>query len=146
MRVEPQALSIGELARRAGMKTSRVRYYEEIGLIPSAVRTASDQRIYTVSDLKLLTFIKRCRDFGFSLEQTRELAQLSTSATEECADVAEIAKIHLAEVKRKIAELKELSGALEGFVAECDAVCCGGPSRDCVVFDGISINDPDQTR
>ena len=141
MSADERLLTIGVLAQKAAINTSRIRYYEEIGLLPQAVRTRSDQRVYTEADLKRLIFIKRCRDFGFSLKQVRELTSLSTSIKRDCAEVGTIASAHLDQIKSKIAELQELESALGHFVGECKAVCCGGPSRDCLVFEGISVSE-----
>jgi MerR family copper efflux transcriptional regulator len=135
---EDQVLTIGKLAKAAGVTTPTIRYYEEIGLLPTADRTDSGQRVYGASDLERLTFIRRCRDFGFGIEQVRVLAGLSTSADRDCREVGQIARVHLSEVQTKLAELKALERSLQRFVAQCDAVCCGGPGRDCVVFQDLA--------
>lgn len=129
--------TIGKLAKAAGVTTPTVRYYEEIGLLPEAERTASGQRAYGAEDLERLTFIRRCRDFGFSIDQVRVLAGLSISPDKDCREVGDIARGHLKEVQEKMAELKALERSLQRFVAECDAVCCGGPGRECVVFEDL---------
>lgn len=126
--------SIGKLAKAASVTTPTIRYYEEIGLLPEAERTASGQRAYGAEDVERLIFIRRCRAFGFSIEQVRILAGLSISSDEDCRQVGDIARSHLQEVQDKLAELKELENSLCRFVAQCDSVCCGGPGRECVVF------------
>lgn len=127
-------LTIGKLAKAAGVSTPTIRYYEEIGLLPEADRSDSGQRIYGSDDLDRLAFIRRCRDFGFGIEQVRLLAGLSISADKDCREVGDIARVHLAEVQAKLTELKALEHSLQRFVAQCDSICCGGPGRDCVVF------------
>lgn len=129
--------SIGKLAKAAGVNTPTIRYYEEIGLLPAADRTASGQRAYGSADLERLTFIRRCRDFGFSIDQVRLLAGLSISADKDCRAVGDIARAHLQQVRSKLEELRALEQSLEGFAAQCDAVCCGGPGRECVVFEDL---------
>lgn len=131
-------LTIGKLAKAAGVSTPTIRYYEEIGLLPVADRSNSGQRVYGTADLERLTFIRRCRDFGFGIEQVRLLAGLSISADKDCREVGDIAQGHLGEVRAKLAELKALERNLQRFVSQCDAVCCGGPGRDCVVFKDIT--------
>ena len=135
-----QMLTIGKLAKAAGVSTPTIRYYEEIGLLPPADRSKSGQRIYGSDDLERLTFIRRCRDFGF--EQVRLLAGLSISADKDCREVGNIARGHLGEVQAKLAELKALERSLQRFVAQCDAVCCGGPGRDCIVFQDLAAETP----
>jgi DNA-binding transcriptional MerR regulator len=129
--------SIGKLAKAAGVNAPTIRYYEEIGLLPAADRTVSGQRSYGVEDLERLTFIRRCRDFGFSIDQVRLLASLAISSDKDCREVGDIARVHLKQVQGKLAELRGLERSLKGFIAQCDAVCCGGPGRECVVFEDL---------
>ena len=135
-------LTIGKLAKAAGVSTPTIRYYEEIGLLPPADRSTSGQRVYGAEDLERLTFIRRCRDFGFGIEQVRLLAGLSISADRDCREVGDIARGHLGEVRVKLAELMALERSLQRFVAQCDSVCCGGPGRDCVVFQDLAAEAP----
>ena len=129
--------TIGKLAKAASVTTPTIRYYEEIGLLPKADRTASGQRSYGAEDLDRLTFIRRCRDFGFSIDPVRLLAGLSISPDKDCSEVGNIAKGHLKEVRQKMAELEALERSLQRFVAQCDAACRGGPGRECVVFEDL---------
>lgn len=138
MNVHVRVLTIGQLAKAAGVTTPTIRYYEEIGLLPPAGRSASGQRVYEESDLERLTFIRRCRDFGFSIDQVRLLAGLSISPDRDCTEVRDIAAAHLGEVRDKLVELHALEKSLQGFVEQCDAACSGGPGRDCVVFKDMS--------
>ena len=131
-------LTIGKLAKAAGVTTPTIRYYEEIGLLPAADRSESGQRVYGADDLERLTFIRRCRDFGFGIDQVRLLAGLSISADKDCREVGDLARAHLKEVQTKLAELKALERSMQRFVAQCDSVCCGGPGRDCVVFKDLA--------
>lgn len=134
MNVHVRVLTIGAIAKAAGVTTPTIRYYEEIGLLPPAGRTARGQRIYGDIDLERVTFIRRCRDFGFSIDQVRLLAGLSISPDRDCGEVRDIAKTHLGEVRIKLLELQALEKSLEGFVDQCEVACAGGPGRDCVVF------------
>jgi MerR family copper efflux transcriptional regulator len=135
---EDAMLTIGKLAKAAGVTTPTIRYYEEIGLLPAADRSESGQRVYGADDLERLTFIRRCRDFGFGIDQVRLLAGLSISADKDCREVGDLARAHLKEVQTKLAELKALERSMQRFVAQCDSVCCGGPGRDCVVFKDLA--------
>lgn len=137
MNVHVRVLTIGQLARAAGVTTPTIRYYEEIGLLPPADRSAAGQRMYAEIDLERLTFIRRCRDFGFSIDQVRDLARLSISADEDCSRVRDLAQAHLADVRTKMAELLALEASLEAFARRCDMACAGGPGRDCVVFEDL---------
>ncbi|RZJ09911.1 MAG: MerR family transcriptional regulator, partial [Rubrivivax sp.] len=63
------ALSIGTVAKQAGCSVPTIRYYEDIGLLPPAARTAAGQRSYGKADLQRLGFIRRCRELGFPVDQ-----------------------------------------------------------------------------
>lgn len=134
MNAHVRVLTIGTLAKAAGVSTPTIRYYEEIGLLPKAGRSASGQRVYDETDLERLTFIRRCRDFGFSIDRVRLLAGLSISADRDCVEVRDIARLHLDEVRTKLAELRALETSLETFAERCEVACSGGPGRDCVVI------------
>ncbi|WP_439599956.1 MerR family transcriptional regulator [Devosia sp.] len=137
MNLHVSVLTIGRLAKAAGVTTPTIRYYEEIGLLPPAGRSAAGQRLYEDTDLERLIFIRRCRDFGFSIDQVRELAGLSISADQDCSKVRDIAHSHLDEVRSRLAELKALETSLEAFADQCDNACAGGAGRDCIVFESL---------
>jgi MerR family transcriptional regulator, copper efflux regulator len=69
-------LKIGDLAERTGTSVPTIRYYEEIGLLPRALRQAGGQRVYSADDVERLTFIRRCRDFDFSIDEVRALVAI----------------------------------------------------------------------
>jgi DNA-binding transcriptional MerR regulator len=126
------SLKIGELAERTGTNTPTIRYYESIGLLPRAGRQDGGQRRYAEDDVSRLTFIRRCRDFGFSVEQVRELAGLVEDPARCCTDARDIAQAHLDDVRRKLAELRALEREIADFVRRCDVACAGGPGPECV--------------
>lgn len=146
MTMHTRSLTIGALAKATGVSAPTIRYYEEIGLIPRASRSPGGQRAYDETDIERLTFIRRCRDFGFSIDQVRLLADLSVSSDRDCAEVGDIARAHLDEVRRKLAELRELEKSLKVFVDRCETLCSGGPGRDCVVFTDITMSRTVRTR
>jgi MerR family transcriptional regulator, copper efflux regulator len=115
-------MRIGALADRTGTNAPTIRYYEAIGLLRSPERQRGGQRIYGEEDARRLTFVRRCRDFGFSIEQVR---------------ARDLAHEHLAEVQTKLRELKALERSLAGFVASCDTSCAGGPASDCVILEDL---------
>ncbi|MFD1332837.1 helix-turn-helix domain-containing protein [Methylopila musalis] len=130
----PDMLSIGELGRAAGAKVETVRYYERIGLLAPPRRTAGNYRAYDRSHLNRLSFIRRSRDLGFSLEQVRALLDLADQRDRPCEAVDAIASSHLAEVKRKIADLTALRDELEAMVRQCGH----GAVRDCGIIEALS--------
>jgi DNA-binding transcriptional MerR regulator len=125
-------LKIGELAKLTRTSTPTIRYYESIGLIPPAARRRGGQRRYGSEDARRLTFIRRCREFGFSVDQVRMLADLMNDEAKCCTEARDIAQSHLEDVRAKRAELEALEHAIADFVERCDTTCVGGPGPACV--------------
>lgn len=146
MGIHIRALSIGTLAKATGVTAPTIRYYEDIGLLPTPQRSASGQRVYEDADVERLSFIRRCRDFGFAIEQVKQLAGLSISSDCDCTEVRDIASAHLAEVRARLRELNELEKSLEAFVDQCEQACCGSSGRDCVVFEALAQQDAERRR
>lgn len=131
-------LSIGLVARRTGATVPTVWYYEEIGLLPEAARTASGQRSYDEAAVRRLVFIRRCRDFGFSIDQVRELVALVDEPDRPCVEARDIAASHLQQVRRKLDELKGLETSLSTIVCGCDDACAGGAAAACSILEGLA--------
>jgi len=128
------ALTIGALADRSGCSVPTIRYYEEIGLIPPARRRDSGHRVYDASAVGLLTFVRHCRDFGFPIEQVRELVSLAASEQRDCFETLDIAQAHLKAVRAKLAELRALERSLARFAKSCSEMCAGGPAARCTIL------------
>lgn len=135
-------LTIGVLAQRTGFNVSAIRYYEEVGLIPEAMRRPSGHRVYSPEAQELLTLVKHCRDFGFSIDETRALISLSTSDDRDCVEAREIAEVHLGTVRTKLAELRNLERSLSRFVQACTDQCVGGPAPKCTILKDLSLGNP----
>ena len=134
----PASLSISALAEQTGCSVPTIRYYEQIGLLPPATRTSGGHRQYRESDLQRLQFIKRCRDFGFSIDQVRELLASFEDGDGDCVEVRDRVQAQLEAVRAKLAQLRELESRLASFVADCDSACVGGASRDCCIIEDLS--------
>lgn len=115
-----------------------IRYYEEMGLLPPAARTESGQRNYDEATLGRLTFIRRCRDLGFSIEQVRGLVGLVDEPDRPCLEVHEVAALHLIEIRRKLDDLRGLEASLDAFVCRCDTACAGGAAVDCIILEDLA--------
>src|ERR1700727_14825 len=113
------SFSIGDLAQRTGTKVETIRYYESIGLLPAVARSGGHYRRYSKPHLERLSFIRRGRDLGFSLEEVRELLRLSDDRSQSCAEVDRIARLHLTEIERKVADLGALRRELKQLIDQC---------------------------
>lgn len=130
--------SIGVLARRTGCSVPTIRYYETIGLLSPGPRTEAGRRVYDEAAVRRLGFIRRCRDFGFGLEQVRELVGLMDEPQRPCVEVREVAARHLGQLRSKLAELQALEGAMAAFVGSCDTACAGGAAVDCNILEDLA--------
>ncbi len=132
------ALRIGGLAKRTGANAPTIRYYEEIGLLPPAGRREGGQRCFDEEDVKRLTFIRRCREFGFPIEQVRTLISLMHDPARSCTEARDLAQDHLDAVRAKLIELKALEQSIAAFVQTCDASCAGGPGPNCSILEDLA--------
>ena len=135
-------MRIGTLAQRTGTNVPTIRYYESVGLLPKAARQEGGQRLYMEADVGRLTFIRRCREFGFSMEQVRSLASLGQDQRRSCLELREVAASHLSSVQARIKELQGLAESLQAFVGTCDATCVGGPGPECSILDDLKRTSP----
>jgi DNA-binding transcriptional MerR regulator len=125
-------MRIGVLAERAGVSVATIRYYEEIGLLRQVARSGG-QRIYDHADAHRLAFIRRCRDFDFSIEEIRSLLSLMQANTS-CTEARTLAEGHLVELRRKLADLQALERSIASLVTACASSCDGGAAKDCVIL------------
>ena len=131
------AFSIGELARRTGVKVPTIRYYEQVGLLAEPPRTGGGQRRYGRQEAERLNFIRHARDLGFEVEAIRELLDLASQPDRSCAVVDAIAARHLEAVKQRIARLDRLRRELERMITECGH----GRVGECRVVETLADHD-----
>lgn len=117
--MENGSFSIGDLARTTGTKVETIRYYERTGLLPPPPRTGGNYRAYGAEHLARLSFVRRARDLGFSLDQIRALLDLADKRERSCEAVDVIAREHLSEVERKLADLTALRHELTALLGQC---------------------------
>jgi Cu(I)-responsive transcriptional regulator len=127
-------MNIGELARAAETNAETIRYYERIGLLPAPPRTSGNYRDYSAAHVSRLSFTRRARDLGFSIDQIRALLGLSDQKNQLCDAVDAVAREHLAEVKRKLADLTALRRELESLIGQCRH----GTIADCRILEALA--------
>jgi DNA-binding transcriptional MerR regulator len=131
-------LTIGALSMQTDCTVPTIRYYEQIGLLPSPQRDSNGHRYYREGDLKRLAFIRRCRDFGFPIHQVRGLAALFEDGDRPCVEVRDLAQVHLDQVRARLAEMRQLEKSLAAFVSSCDTACSDGQTKDCVIIGSMA--------
>lgn len=131
--MEP-VMNIGQASHASGVSAKMIRYYESIRLIPPPARSESNYRHYTSNDVHTLSFVRRARDLGFSIEEITRLLDLWRDRSRASADVKRIALEHVATLREKILELQEMVATLEHLAQHCR-----GDSRpDCPIMDDLS--------
>jgi MerR family mercuric resistance operon transcriptional regulator len=126
-------LSIGALSKATGCNIETIRYYERIGLLPKPPRTEGGHRQYGEAELMRLTFVRRSRTLGFTLDEIRGLLGLVDGGDYTCGEVKVITLDHLEEIRRKIADLTRLEAVLREMAAQCE----GGTVPDCPVIEAL---------
>jgi MerR family copper efflux transcriptional regulator len=126
-------MTIGKLAKQANVGVDTIRYYERQGLLPRVQRAQSGYRLYSQDDADRLSFIRRAKSLGFSLEDIRELLRLDV-ATGDRADVKRLSKQRLASIELKIRELTAIRDALAALVTDCSG---RGSINGCPIIEGV---------
>jgi Cu(I)-responsive transcriptional regulator len=128
------AMNIGQAAQASGVSAKMIRHYEQVGLVPAAVRTESGYRQYGESDVHTLRFIRRARDLGFSIPEIGELVGLWQNRRRPSRQVKLLAQAHVAELEQKIQELHAMKASLEHLVH-----CCHGDDRpECPILESLA--------
>ncbi|MFS0754286.1 Cu(I)-responsive transcriptional regulator [Noviherbaspirillum sp. 1P10PC] len=128
-------MNIGQAAEVSGMNAKMIRYYESIGLVSEASRTASGYRQYTEKDIQVLRFIKRSRDLGFSIERIKTLLGLWDDRGRKSADVKKLARQYIEELDQDIQKLQSIRDQLEHLASNCR----GDHRPDCPILDDLAI-------
>lgn len=114
------AFAIGELSRQTGCNIETIRYYERIGILPKPSRRGR-YRSYGTDDTARLSFVRRARELGFTLEEIRALLGMAAAEQVACAEGRSIAAAHLANVRARLADLRKMESALESTLHASDA-------------------------
>ena len=132
--MKPGTMTIGQLARSAGVGIETVRFYERQGLLEQPDRKASGYREYSDEVVARLGFIRRAKELGFSLKEIGELIALRTGPETTCAEVKSKAKAKLADIESKIDDLQRMQKALLKLATTCRG---RGPINACPILDAL---------
>lgn len=124
-------MNISSAAKTAGLPVKTVRYYADIGLVDAPSRSEAGYRTYDDASVRKLAFVRRSREFGFSIDECRELLGLYQDGDRTSAEVKRIASKKLQEIEDKQRELQSLHDELEHLVKSCR----GDQRPDCPIMD-----------
>ena len=132
--MDHEALKTGEVAARAGVNIQTLRYYERRGLLEEPSRRPSGYREYPAESVRIVRFIKRAQELGFTLREIQELLRLRESEKASCAQVRSAAQAKIDDIDHKLASLKAMRRALGVLVASCRS---DGSVRQCPILEAI---------
>lgn len=127
-------LNIGEASERSGVSAKMIRYYESVGLLPSASRRANGYRDYGDADVATLQFVRRTRDLGFSLEEVGALLALWSDTRRPSREVKRFADRHVAALEQKIRDMRAVIRTLRGL----SEACHGDDRAECPILDDLA--------
>jgi len=130
---KPRGYPIGAMSKHTGVNIETIRYYERIALMPKPDRTAGGNRQYNHDQLKRLSFIKRSRELGFSINEIRALLGMVDQDGISCGDVHSMTILHLKSVQEKLASLRKLENVLTTMASEC----ARGDVPDCPILETL---------
>jgi len=127
-------LSIGTLAREAGVGIEAIRFYEREGLLPEPPRKPSGYRQYSGDAVERLRFIRRAKELGFSLQEIKELFSLRVAPGTTCQEVKQRAEAKVSDIEERIRSLQKMKRALARLAAACRG---RGPVSECPILDAL---------
>jgi MerR family copper efflux transcriptional regulator len=132
-------MNIGQAATASGVSAKMIRHYEEVGLLPAAVRTEAGYRQYGDAEVHTLRFVRHARDLGFSIPEIGELVGLWNDRKRPSRQVKALAQAHIQELEQKAQELLAMKATLEHLVH-----CCHGDDRpDCPILETLASEGPE---
>jgi Cu(I)-responsive transcriptional regulator len=129
-----ETFTIGKVAQMSGVPAKTIRYYESVGLLPTAKRAPNGYRRYDQRAVEVLRFVNRARSLGFSMKDVESLLELWANKERASREVRAIATEHIASIERKIAELETMRTTLTHLVHRCH----GDDRPDCPILDELA--------
>lgn len=134
MNARADGLLIGALSKQTGCHIETIRYYEKAGLLPVPARSPAGYRRYGSAHVRRLTFVRRARALGFSIEEVRRLLKLADESSRPCPEARMVAGAHLKDVRARIAGLRAMERVLRKTVARC----ASGRNPECPLLESLS--------
>src|SRR5467141_4241938 len=129
-----KSLTIGRLAKEAGVNLETVRFYERRGLLPRPPRSASGYRLFPAEAARRLKFIRRAQELGFSLKEIRELLSLRVSRTTTSRDIRTRTEAKIVDIEAKIKSLESMKKTLRKLARVCDGC---SPVAECPILESL---------
>ena len=132
--IQKEPMTIGKVAKAAGVGVETIRFYERKGLIEDPPRQKSGYRQYPPETVARVLFIRRASQLGFTLNEAKELLDLKASPDFECAEVRKQAEAKMEEIQRKIDSLEKMNRALKELTEICRSE---NTSAECPILHAI---------
>jgi MerR family mercuric resistance operon transcriptional regulator len=129
-----RGLSIGELSMATGVNIETIRYYERIGVMSHPPRTRSGRRVYVLENRRQLSFVRRARELGFTLDEIKTMLALGGARRMSCGEVKRLALTHLEDIRERIDDLTRLEATLAKTVRRCR----GDTAPECPILDDLT--------
>lgn len=126
--------TISQLARAAEVPTTTVRYYERVGLLRPDDRSAGNYRLYDGESLQTLKFIRSAQSIGFTLDDVKTLLSMRNRAPASCRQVQSLIEERLADVDRRLKDLRHVRTVLKAALGKCRE---NEPQGRCVVIESL---------
>lgn len=129
-----RSMTIGQVAREAGVGIETIRFYERQGLIETPPRRESGYRQYPYEVVARLQFIRRAKGLGFTLKEIVELLSLRVDPDATCGDIKARAAAKIGDIEDKIRALQRMKTALEGLKSACDGM---SSTTECPILESL---------
>ena len=136
-------MRIGDVAARAGVNKQTLRYYERRGILGEPRRSTAGYREYPVDTVRLIRFIKRAQELGFTLTEIEELITLRTTTGKQRTKVRELAAAKMRDIDDKLVRLQAMRSALYTLVEDC---ACGAQTLTCPILEALDDGGTDEVR
>lgn len=127
-------MNISQAAKLSGLSSKTIRFYEQQGIIQAANRADNGYRVYNDKQLEQLRFIKRARDLGFSLDESRELLELLHDPERRSAEVKARVLAHVKQIDEQLIQLSKMREQLLILSSQCR----GDDGAECPILDALS--------
>lgn len=128
------SLSIGQVANASEVNVQTLRYYERVGLVPPPKRSRAGYRLYTEETVRMVSFVKRAQELGFTLKEIKELLKFRTAGLQKREAVRAAAEAKVQDIDARIQDLTAIRAALSSLLRTCS---CQGEKPACPILEAL---------